>query len=289
MNSATHWLPKTGRRETLFHRCTCSTRCMKARSRDSLPLARIRRSVLRIRTRSARPSKNWTGWSVKISSTMKPTNSGEAPALIPRRSRRRCFLLPAAATMEKEGSQSNSGRWVQWKYKAAEAPGDALPVGEIEIKIMAAVKKLYAKEGGPNAEAILNLKWDYTDSKGHYRCPESVQTDQRLFPEGYGHRRQGQEARRPNSRKASWCRAFGNLQDDGSDGMRQLGHVRKLRRGRREQDGQARQGRSDRTGPLPQLGLCLAGQPPHHLQPRILRCEWQALQSQTQYSGMEGR
>jgi formate dehydrogenase major subunit len=78
------------------------------------------------------------------------------------------FLLPASATMEKEGSQSNSGRWVQWKYKAAESPGDAIPVGEIEIKIMAAIKKLYQKEGGPNAEPIVNLKWDYTDAKGRY-------------------------------------------------------------------------------------------------------------------------
>jgi hypothetical protein len=42
---------------------------------------------------------------------------------------------------------SNSGRWVQWKYKAAEAPEDAIPVGEIWIKIMSAVKELYAKEG----------------------------------------------------------------------------------------------------------------------------------------------
>ena len=79
------------------------------------------------------------------------------PGVDPTKNKTECFLLPAAATMEKEGSQSNSGRWVQWKYKAAEAPGDALPVGEIEIKIMSAVKKLFEKEGGPNAEAIVNL------------------------------------------------------------------------------------------------------------------------------------
>ena len=72
------------------------------------------------------------------------------PGVDPKKIKTECFLLPAAATMEKEGSQSNSGRWVQWKYKAAEAPGDAIPVGEIEIKIMSAVKKLYAKEGGRN-------------------------------------------------------------------------------------------------------------------------------------------
>jgi formate dehydrogenase major subunit len=89
------------------------------------------------------------------------------PGVDPTKNKTECFLLPAAASMEKEGSQSNSGRWVQWKYKAAEAPGDALPVGEIEIKILAAIKKLYEKEGGPNAEAIVNFKWDYLDGKGH--------------------------------------------------------------------------------------------------------------------------
>ena len=90
------------------------------------------------------------------------------PGVDPKKIKTEVFLLPASATMEKEGSQSNSGRWVQWKYKAAEAPGDGIPVGEITIKIMAAVKALYAKEGGPNAEAILNLKWDYLDKNGKF-------------------------------------------------------------------------------------------------------------------------
>ncbi|HQP32460.1 MAG TPA: molybdopterin-dependent oxidoreductase, partial [Deltaproteobacteria bacterium] len=35
------------------------------------------------------------------------------------------FLLPAAASMEKEGSISNSGRWAQWRYKAVDPPGEA--------------------------------------------------------------------------------------------------------------------------------------------------------------------
>ena len=99
------------------------------------------------------------------------------PGVDPKKIKTECFLLPAAATMEKEGSQSNSGRMIQWKYKAAEAPGDGLPVGEIEIKIMAAVKKLYEKEGGPNAEPIVNLYWDYLDSKGHF---DSLKVSKRL-------------------------------------------------------------------------------------------------------------
>ena len=70
--------------------------------------------------------------------------------------------------MEKEGSQTNSGRWVQWKYQAVEAPDDAIPVGEIFIKIVDAVKSLYATEGGVHPEPILNLKCDYNDRNGNF-------------------------------------------------------------------------------------------------------------------------
>ena len=45
----------------------------------------------------------------------------KGPGVDPTKIKTEVFLLPAAASMEKEGSQSNSGRWVQWKYKAAEA------------------------------------------------------------------------------------------------------------------------------------------------------------------------
>ena len=88
------------------------------------------------------------------------------PGIDPKKVKTEVFLLPASATMEKEGSQSNSGRWVQWKYKAVNPPGDAISCGDIQLRIMDALKALYAREGGPNAESILNLRWDYKDSKG---------------------------------------------------------------------------------------------------------------------------
>jgi formate dehydrogenase major subunit len=78
------------------------------------------------------------------------------------------FLLPAAASMEKEGSQSNSGRLVQWRYKAANPPGDAWADGDITMKIMDTLRELYKKEGGAFPEQILNLKWDYRDASGKF-------------------------------------------------------------------------------------------------------------------------
>ena len=61
------------------------------------------------------------------------------------------FLLPAAGSFEKEGSISNSGRWVQWRYKAVEPPGEAIPDLEMMIRLFKRIRKLYeeVKEGKP--------------------------------------------------------------------------------------------------------------------------------------------
>jgi len=136
------------------------------------------------------------------------------PGVDPTKNKTECFLLPAAASMEKEGSQSNSGRWVQWKYKAAEAPGDALPVGEIEIKIMAAVKKLYEKEGGPNAEAIVNLKWDYLDGKGHMDVIKVAKRINGVFLEDTVIEDKA-KGTKTEFKKGELVPGFGNLQADG--------------------------------------------------------------------------
>jgi formate dehydrogenase major subunit len=136
------------------------------------------------------------------------------PGVDPTKNKTECFLLPAAATMEKEGSQSNSGRWVQWKYKACDPPGDALPVGEIEIKIMAAVKKLYEKEGGPNAEAIVNLKWDYLDGKGHMDVLEVAKRINGVFLEDTVIEDKA-KGTKTEFKKGQLVPGFGNLQLDG--------------------------------------------------------------------------
>ncbi len=71
------------------------------------------------------------------------------------------FLLPTAASMEKEGSVSNSSRWAQWRYKCCEPPGEARSDLDILNQIMLRLKGQYKKEGGPYAEVITKLTWDY--------------------------------------------------------------------------------------------------------------------------------
>ncbi|MCU0571943.1 MAG: formate dehydrogenase-N subunit alpha [Syntrophobacteraceae bacterium] len=87
----------------------------------------------------------------------------KGPGMDPKKVKTEVFFLPCAAFMEKEGSVSNSGRWVQWRYKAQEPPGDALPDGDIIAELFLEIRKLYQKpdKGSAFPDPILNLKWDY--------------------------------------------------------------------------------------------------------------------------------
>jgi formate dehydrogenase-N alpha subunit len=88
------------------------------------------------------------------------------------------FLLPAASSVEKEGSISNSGRWVQWRYKAIEPVGHAEDDLWIINQIVGRMKNLYKKEGGAFPDPILNLTWNYgkvgLDGMIHNPSPREV-------------------------------------------------------------------------------------------------------------------
>jgi formate dehydrogenase major subunit len=89
-----------------------------------------------------------------------PEYGGPAPADI----QTEVFLLPAASFAEKDGTFTNSARWLQWKWKALEPPGQARADQEIVARLALAVRDLYAKEGGKLPEPILNLSWAYTNA-----------------------------------------------------------------------------------------------------------------------------
>jgi len=77
------------------------------------------------------------------------------------------FRLPARASVEKEGSISNSGRWVQWRYKGGDGPGESMDDLWIIHALQREVRRLYKKAGGQHAEALTKLHWDYDDGHGH--------------------------------------------------------------------------------------------------------------------------
>lgn len=85
----------------------------------------------------------------------------KGPGMNPADVKTEVFLLPAAASFEKEGSISNSGRWAQWRYAAVKPLGSSKPDAEIIHELYQKLKSLYTKEGGALPEQLLNLTWNY--------------------------------------------------------------------------------------------------------------------------------
>ncbi len=85
------------------------------------------------------------------------------PGVDPSAIKTEVFLLPAANSFEKEGSVTNSGRMAQWRYKAADGPAESREDTWMIDRIMRRLKELYDQEGGPSAESITQLTWDFGD------------------------------------------------------------------------------------------------------------------------------
>ena len=182
--------------------------------------------------------------------------------------------LPAAGgrSYEKEGSVVNSGRWSQWRWKAVDPPGDAMPDLEIVTELMLKVIELYEAEGGPVADAITKLRW-----KGWYdatRCHEGAdEPDRPGLP-------RDQRLGRGADPQRGW---LGTVRGGPAHGLLwppagrrlhlllQLALHPVLQREGRQPPEVARQHRLPPRGhrPLLQVVLVLAGQPAHHLQPRL--------------------
>jgi formate dehydrogenase major subunit len=72
------------------------------------------------------------------------------------------YRLPCSGFAEKDGSFTNSSRWLQWKYPALPPPGETRLDQDIVAQIFLKARDLYQKEGGTFPDPILNLRWPYT-------------------------------------------------------------------------------------------------------------------------------
>ena len=87
------------------------------------------------------------------------------PGMTPEKIKTEVFSLPACSPLEKEGSATNSGRWMQWRYAGPPPLGDSKSDGDILMALGHELKSIYA-QGGKFPEPIRHLKWDYlTDGK----------------------------------------------------------------------------------------------------------------------------
>jgi formate dehydrogenase major subunit len=73
------------------------------------------------------------------------------------------YRLPCAGFAEKDGTFTNSARWLQWKNAALPMPGDCRLDQAIVAQIFLKVRELYKNDGGKFPDPILKLTWNYTD------------------------------------------------------------------------------------------------------------------------------
>lgn len=81
------------------------------------------------------------------------------PGVDPKKMKTEVFFLPSAQRIEKEGTVSNSGRWLQWFDKAVEPAGEARDFGDMLVPLINKIRDLYRKEGGTFPDPILGLNW----------------------------------------------------------------------------------------------------------------------------------
>ena len=106
-------------------------------------------------------------WMVNVNIFDNETGSfWRGPGLNPEDIKTEVFFLPAAVSLEKEGSITNSGRWSQWRYQGPKPMGNSRPDGQMIMELGNRIKAQYAK-GGAFPEPILNLKWDYLSSDAY--------------------------------------------------------------------------------------------------------------------------
>jgi formate dehydrogenase major subunit len=116
------------------------------------------------------------------------------------------FYLPAAANWEKAGSFTNSGRWMQWKEKAADPKGDSHSDLAYVFQLGKQIKEHYADGNNPRDDGIRALTWDYDEV-------EHLEPDIRqLLKEIHGFKIEGSY----DLRNAPIVTNFTELQADGS-------------------------------------------------------------------------
>ncbi len=90
------------------------------------------------------------------------TDNWQRPGVDPKKIKTEVFLLPSAHRVEKEGTVTNSGRWIGWHDKAVEPEAEARSFGAAFVPLMNKVQALYKKEGGKLPEAITLQNWPKT-------------------------------------------------------------------------------------------------------------------------------
>ena len=162
------------------------------------------------------------------------------------------FFFPCTHWIEKDGSFVNSGRWAQWKWKVLDAPGEVKDDNWILGAAVPAAEGA-VHQGGRDASGADPQPQVGLLQPGQPGARRDRPGDQRVRPH---HRQAGAGLLRPEGRR--------------HHEFRQLALLRLLSAGG-EPDAAPGDDRPDRPRLLPRLGLVVAVQPPHPLQPGVGR------------------
>ena len=87
------------------------------------------------------------------------TDNWRRPGVDPKKIKTEVFLLPSAHRLEKDGSVTNSGRWLLWHYEAVKPPGLSQTFGDMFVELMNRIQKSYQKDGGAYPDPLLKMDW----------------------------------------------------------------------------------------------------------------------------------
>jgi formate dehydrogenase major subunit len=88
-----------------------------------------------------------------------------APGMEPAKVQTEVFMLPATHWIEKDGSFTNSGRWVQWKDQVLPPEGEARHDHWVLAELFGRVRDLYRQQGGKYPDPVLALTMPYRDQR----------------------------------------------------------------------------------------------------------------------------
>jgi formate dehydrogenase major subunit len=91
--------------------------------------------------------------------TSETTENWHRPGVDPKKIKTEVFLLPSAHRIEKDGTISNSGRWLQWFDQGVKPGGEARNFADVVVPLINMLRDMYKAEGGTLPEPLLKLHW----------------------------------------------------------------------------------------------------------------------------------
>jgi len=148
-------------------------------------------------------------WMVNVNIFDNETGSfWHGPGMKPKDIKTEVFFLPCCTSIEKEGSITNSGRWMQWRTPGPKPLGQSKSDGHIICELTQKIKEKYA-QGGVFADPILNLDIDSWQDQHGYSAVNTAKLINGYFLKDT-------EIKGKIYKKGTLVPSFAFLQDDGS-------------------------------------------------------------------------